>query len=284
MRLLISLIITIVFLQFGQTQLCDYRVEYVFSYVVDTTSMEHGSPEKYILYKQDSNSRFLSSARNYNDSINEIFKATKPNPLETSANPSDSDVQSWVDDYIQFKAGNHKKLTSKLATNKDLTSDELTVSSMVSYPARYFREVVVLSWEILNEKEVIGGITCMKATTVYSGRQYTAWFAPTIPISDGPYVFSGLPGLILRLEDEKGWYLFEITSLNLVENACYWDKDFEYSGHIKLSKEEYGKWLAKQKYDPDVAPGLQGDRTEARLRLKKKRKTSYDLLIEGNFD
>jgi GLPGLI family protein len=60
-----------------------------------------------------------------------------------------------------------------------------------------------LKWEILQEKSVYEGYNVQKASTVFAGRKWTAWFTNEIPISDGPYKFSGLPGLILKISDDK---------------------------------------------------------------------------------
>jgi GLPGLI family protein len=46
----------------------------------------------------------------------------------------------------------------------------------------------------------------------YAGRDYKAWFTNEIPVSDGPYKFYGLPGLIVEIEDSKKQYTFELVS------------------------------------------------------------------------
>jgi len=66
----------------------------------------------------------------------------------------------------------------------------------------------VLNWKPEEEKKEVLGYVCQKATTHFSGRDYIAWFAPAIPIPDGPYKFSGLPGLILEIYDTKAEYRF----------------------------------------------------------------------------
>ncbi|MDP1842233.1 MAG: GLPGLI family protein [Sediminibacterium sp.] len=59
-----------------------------------------------------------------------------------------------------------------------------------------------IKWNIVEETKMIKNYTCLKATTEFRGRKYTAWFTPDIPISDGPWKFKGLPGLILSIADE----------------------------------------------------------------------------------
>lgn len=63
-----------------------------------------------------------------------------------------------------------------------------------------------LKWNITSDKEKIGTYNAQKATTHFGGRSWIAWFTPEIPIQDGPYKFSGLPGLIIKMEDSEGHY------------------------------------------------------------------------------
>lgn len=55
-------------------------------------------------------------------------------------------------------------------------------------------------WTITNEKAIINGYKCKKATTKKAFVPTTAWFTEEIPINDGPFEFWGLPGLIIKLE------------------------------------------------------------------------------------
>lgn len=53
-------------------------------------------------------------------------------------------------------------------------------------------------WSISpNEKKVILGYTCMKAT---SNDGQTVWFCKDLPVPDGPQDYVGLPGLVLAVE------------------------------------------------------------------------------------
>ncbi len=70
-----------------------------------------------------------------------------------------------------------------------------------------------LIWQITSTTASIAGFKCSKATTSFAGRHYEAWFTREIPISDGPYKFSGLPGLIIKVNDTTNSYVFELLSL-----------------------------------------------------------------------
>ena len=59
------------------------------------------------------------------------------------------------------------------------------------------------NWVITNERQEIMGLDCQKAVC---GDTATAWFTVDIPISDGPSVACGLPGLIMKLDDGQEQY------------------------------------------------------------------------------
>ncbi|WP_250630988.1 GLPGLI family protein [Rhodoflexus caldus] len=61
------------------------------------------------------------------------------------------------------------------------------------------------NWVLTNERTVIAGMNCQKATTVMREQPISveAWFTDDIAISNGPSVFHGLPGLILKIETSQ---------------------------------------------------------------------------------
>ena len=77
---------------------------------------------------------------------------------------------------------------------------------------KYAEPLQTFDWKILEETKVILGYKYQKAGTYYAGRNYIAWFTNQIPISEGPYKFNGLSGLIVQIEDTKGYYKFALTS------------------------------------------------------------------------
>lgn len=68
-------------------------------------------------------------------------------------------------------------------------------------------------WQITEKADTILGYVCQKANVNYAGRDYTACFAPEIPLNDGPWKFWGLPGLILKVTDRQE--LFEWIAIGL---------------------------------------------------------------------
>jgi GLPGLI family protein len=68
-------------------------------------------------------------------------------------------------------------------------------------------------WEIHLNKKTIHGYTCQKATTTFRGRTWEAWFTTDIPVSDGPWKFCGLMGLILEVFDSQKHCVFTCTGI-----------------------------------------------------------------------
>ena len=65
-----------------------------------------------------------------------------------------------------------------------------------------------MEWKISQDKKIIDGIDCFKASTLFKGREYIAWYAPSFPSDNGPWKLGGLPGLILEAYDiDDDWHL-----------------------------------------------------------------------------
>ncbi len=83
------------------------------------------------------------------------------------------------------------------------------------------QENVKQTWHLINETEEVCGYSCQKATTHFKGRFYTAWYTTEIPINEGPYKFKGLPGLIVKIEDDQKQHCFELVSFNKTSKKIF---------------------------------------------------------------
>lgn len=120
-----------------------------------------------------------------------------------------------------------------------------------------YSEEIKISWKIENEKKKIGEYEAQKATTEFGGRKWTAWFAESIPFPDGPYKFSGLPGLIVKIEDAEKNYSWELKGNKKIENyneLSYSEQLMaQFGGSLKttdITREKFEKTLADFKKDP----------------------------------
>lgn len=71
----------------------------------------------------------------------------------------------------------------------------------------------ILDWKITSEQKIIGKYKSQKAETHYGGRNWIAWFTTELPFGDGPYIFNGLPGLIISIQDANNEYSFNLIEV-----------------------------------------------------------------------
>lgn len=112
------------------------------------------------------------------------------------------------------------------------------------------------NWKIQSGKEKIGEYNTQKATAEYGGRKWTAWFSTDIPLQDGPYKFHGLPGLIVKVEDEGKNYSWELKGNKKMPNF----EELTYAEKISpggdggkpmiISRDKFNKTFNDFKKDP----------------------------------
>ena len=102
---------------------------------------------------------------------------------------------------------------------KDLSNQSLVYKSRIGRDQYSYNENPSLSWKILPETVKIGDFKTQKAETTFGGRTWYAWFTPEIPLQDGPYKFSGLPGLIVKVQDSKGDYSFDLMQTKKIADV-----------------------------------------------------------------
>lgn len=78
-----------------------------------------------------------------------------------------------------------------------------------------------IKWTVADSTKTILGYECIMAETNYHGRRWSAWFAPEIPLSDGPWKLCGLPGLILEAADSSGQHSFIATGIENSNQVMY---------------------------------------------------------------
>ena len=101
------------------------------------------------------------------------------------------------------------------ATIKDLKAGITRTYDKVFIDRYVYEEPMnAMKWSLAPGSEMICGYKCRKATTSFRGRKWTAWYAPEIPVDNGPWKFGGLPGLILKTESDDGDQKFEAVSLH----------------------------------------------------------------------
>ncbi len=117
-------------------------------------------------------------------------------------------------DILAGGAGKYGKRVAMYNVLKDFKGKKIDYADNVGGEYyRYTEDLPDFGWAISGERKKIGDYTCTKATCSFRGRTYEAWFTDEIPVSDGPWKFHGLPGLILEVYDTAKHYSFVFAGL-----------------------------------------------------------------------
>ncbi|MDP9956261.1 GLPGLI family protein [Epilithonimonas hungarica] len=154
-----------------------------------------------------------------------------------------------------------------------------------------------MDWKLENETKTSGQYTLQKATTDFGGRHWTAWFCKDINISEGPYKFRGLPGLIFELNDSKENFFFKLAKSQKLEKT-YDTSDFleSFAGKkpVSVSIANMHKMMLqfyndptkemRQKFD-DVPPGtfqVGGTKITSKEQFKEAAKVIQNFIAKNN--
>jgi GLPGLI family protein len=139
------------------------------------------------------------------DGKNSVFTSNKgKKDIITQKDEISGQTDLWVED--EFGNVVYKNFVEKSMYLREIVWQQPYISQEPNLPN--------FDWAIDTTQKYIGKFLCKKATTNFRGRHFIVWFTQEIPISDGPWKFWGLPGLILEAKDEKGDYSFMLESIN----------------------------------------------------------------------
>lgn len=116
-------------------------------------------------------------------------------------------------------------------------NETLTASLPVGKYIFTFEEPT-LKWEILNDMKTIKGFKTRLAKTITdTGDTFFAWFTPDIPITEGPFRFKGLSGLVLEVYNASKTIEIYATDIKKSEEII---EPLHYRGDIKAkSKKQF---------------------------------------------
>ncbi|WP_312765739.1 GLPGLI family protein [Epilithonimonas sp.] len=109
-----------------------------------------------------------------------------------------------------------------------------------------------INWNLEKETKKFENYTLQKATATFGGRQWTAWFCKEINISEGPYKFRGLPGVIFQIYDEQNNFDFTLVK-SFKLNSTYktpFIESFYGQKPIKTTQKNIEKLLMNEYKDP----------------------------------
>ncbi|AUC16809.1 hypothetical protein BTO06_17400 [Tenacibaculum sp. SZ-18] len=191
----LSLILLTIKINSQNQHIFTYKFVYNLTYQPNNKDVDTKLSEQMILFRNGERSLFISRNNFLNDSL--VIEERKGN--------------------ISLDPLEYPKTKFYYKILKDFSKDSITVYNEIFLDNfKYTESKKAIKWKITSHTTKINGLKCQKAVTYFSGRYYDAWFTNEIPISDGPYKFSGLPGLIVKISDSKKHYIFELVSQSKV--------------------------------------------------------------------
>ena len=220
---------------------CIYRL----IYQVDTVT-KRSSNAMMVLRRNETKSLFYSQSNFEKDSM--LLEASGP------------EERKAINDSIKARYG---KVSVYYYVLEDFGKKELEFVESLPTNSRYTESLPHFSWNITEEQKTIDNYVCQKATCTFGGRTYEAWFAPDIPINDGPWKFYGLPGLILEVYDKQHHYEFQFLGMR----PCAGKIEIPVVDYTKTTKKEYLRIKQMSIDDPESVLQL----WEAKLGIKATR-------------
>lgn len=234
MRILLSLLISfIAFPIFGKSNKIDpectpidrarYKVVYTLNFIEDTINRKIKNATTMLLIG-DSISIYGDKCLLDSDSVGYDFRR-----LNNGERPGPMEILPFISN-IKFTYSIYKGYPEKNTITKH---DNLVGIKCYKEPTPQ------QDWTETGRTKDILGLNCKEAVCSYRGRDYVAYYCPDIPLSYGPDVFGGLPGLIMELQDGKQEYIWNIAEFE----TCDYDTDHTITINLKDSE-----WISRDKY------------------------------------
>jgi len=158
-----------------------------------------------LLLANNESSKFYCPNTEYRDSLESTPSGrAKARKILHSAlrQYSSSGDRAVLDDIIAYK--------TFLYVFKDVPKSLITVYDKAGLTdfGCYTEPLDAQLWQIGDSVKTVLGYECIVAEADYHGRHWTAWFAPDIPVPDGPWKLRGLPGLILEASEPGDQHYF----------------------------------------------------------------------------
>ena len=217
---------------FISDEFSNIRVYYKLTFQLDSTSESEKKYEYISLYLGENISKCASVRQLYwEDTLSQVVKKMVE--------------ETGTIDGTSFNLP-HSKFEWKIFKYKD----RIEVFDNINAQDIYYPEKDAdIDWQLHDEVKEISGYQCQKAIGHFAGREYIAWFTREVPVSDGPYKFRGLPGLIVKIYDTRMHYDFELIKLQKFERYNLSKRPQVY---VKTSKREFMRMVEAKRKKPIV--------------------------------
>jgi GLPGLI family protein len=189
----ILLVLTLLLLSIpSQSQSADIVIEYGVNFnelAIDTANITDEDVKKYFFKSENDAKRLLKSDRTlavlnyYSETNTATFKRVELMDVDDQKS-----IYLAMSGVVEIQHDINKNMV--LYRKKEINTNDI-------------------EWEITEEYKKIIGYSCQKAITIHTNpngtqKKIVAWFATEIPIPTGPFMYVGLPGLILEVDNHLG--------------------------------------------------------------------------------
>lgn len=212
-------------LTYGQTaEPAQAQATYHFIHIRDTTDRAHPYTENLLLLlgRNTSACTSIDARLQQENFVKQVLDQAKTAPVYRSA-----DLRLHMEKMKQLIADRAKTGTTSMLNMTGVGGPRGSSTAFYQFQAEkklirqekiinlYLLEepLPVINWKITADTASFGSLQCQKATTTFKGRNYEAWFCPTLPFHSGPWKLNGLPGLIVEASDSKKEVIFKFAGL-----------------------------------------------------------------------
>ncbi|WP_294283557.1 GLPGLI family protein [uncultured Chryseobacterium sp.] len=161
-----------------------------------------------------------------------------------------------VADSLNKKFGNmdnrHIDMTGQVVKRKTNTAENENFAN-IKFGYYSFKTTDKINWNISGETGQVQQYTLQKATATFGGRNWVAWFSREVPFNEGPFKFSGLPGLIFEIYDTKKNFIYNLIKSKELPDTIH-TEDFLESNFgnkaIPITEKQRQKLLTEFFNDP----------------------------------
>ena len=243
---------------------CDIQVKYELKFMPDTLERDKFKTQTMVLRM---NTKGISVYQEYGKFRSDSVTAARTRNGKIKLSDTNEAIK------YQTKARDYITIAKSWPEKHKILVRELIGLDGTFY---YTEDKTDFGWEVdFTQTKEIGGYTCHSAKGSYAGRDYQAWFTPEIPISDGPWLFCGLPGLILEVSSLDKEFLYTCMSIQAGTGPVSLRS---LDTAFKTTRERFLKAKERYKVNPaaGVAAMVEAGKLQTTMNLKNRKPRAYN--------
>lgn len=243
---------------------CDIQVKYELKFMPDTLERDKFKTQTMVLRM---NTKGISVYQEYGKFRSDSVTAARTRNGKIKLSDTNEAIK------YQTKARDNITIAKSWPEKHKILVRELIGLDGTFY---YTEDKTDFGWEVdFTQTKEIGGYTCHSAKGSYAGRDYQAWFTPDIPVSDGPWLFCGLPGLILEVSSLDKEFLYTCMSIQAGTGPITLRS---LDAAFKTTRERFLKAKERYKVNPaaGVAAMVEAGKLQTTMNLKNRKPRAYN--------